>query len=93
MLHIRKVGKDLSGLLPVEGTHWEMVVGTLTDSELLFEILKGIESVRGIELLVIFAVRALDFAIVSGCANTNQLVANAKLTESLFKESFSVYAA
>ena len=80
MLHIRKIGKDLSRLLPVEGTHGKIVVGTLTDSELLFEILKGIEAVRGIELLVIFAVRALNFTIVSRRADTNQLVPNSELS-------------
>ena len=80
MLHIGKVGKDLSRHLPVEGTHGEMVVGTLTNSELLFEIIKGIEAVRGIKLLVIFAVRALNLTIVSRCADTNQLVPNSELS-------------
>ena len=70
-----------------------MVVNTFSDSKLLFEIIKGIKTVRGIELLVILAVRALYLTVVPGCANTNEFVTNAELTERLFKKCFSVGAA
>ena len=78
--------------MPVEGTHGEMVVGTFSDSKLLFEIFKGIESVRRIELLVIFAVRALNLAVVPRCTDADQLVANSELSQCLFKKRFSVCA-
>ena len=45
VLHIGKRGKDLLGRFPVEGSHGEMIVGTLPDSQLFLEVLEGIELV------------------------------------------------
>ena len=93
MLHSRESGKGLRGRAPVEGTHGEMVVSAFTDSELLFEVIKGIETVRSIELLIVFSVRPLDLAVVPRGKNSNELVPDAKLAQRLFKKRFSVGAA
>lgn len=55
------------------------------NSKLLLEIKKRIESMRSIEIFIIFTVRTLDFAIVSGCKRLNELVANAKFLQFHFK--------
>ena len=54
MLHIRKRIKDIFGGHPVEGSHGESVIVSLSDSKLFGKVIKGIESVAGIELLIIF---------------------------------------
>ena len=48
VLHDRESGKRLRGRAPVEGPHGEMVVSAFADRELLFEVIKGIETVRSI---------------------------------------------
>ena len=80
MLHIWESGKGLSGRAPVEGTHGEMVVSAFADSELLFEVIKGIKAVRSIELLVVLSVRPFYLAIVPRGKNANEFVPDAKLT-------------
>ena len=70
-----------------------MVVSAFTDGELLFEIIKGIETVRSIEFLIVFSMRSLDLAVVSRRENTDQFVPDAKLAQRLFKERFPVGAA
>ena len=93
MLHIRERGKDLRRGAPVEGAHGKVVVSAFPDSELLFEIIKGIKTVRSIEFFIVFSMRSLNFTVVARGTNANQLVPDAKLTERLFKERFSVGAA
>ena len=93
MLHNRESGKSLRGRAPIEGPHGEMVVSALTDRELLFEIIKGIETVRSIELFVVFSVRPLDLAVVPRGKNSNEFVPDAKLAQRLFKKRFSVGSA
>ena len=44
------------------------------NSELLLEISERIELVSSVEILVVLAVRTLDFAVVSRCKRTNELV-------------------
>ena len=80
VLHIGERGKGLNGRAPVEGTHGKMIVSAFTDSELLFEIIKGIEAVRGIEFFVVLAVRSLHLAIVPRRIRANEFVTNAKLS-------------
>ena len=93
VLHIRESGKGLSRRAPVEGTHGEMVVSAFTDGELLFEVIKGIETVRSIELLVVLSVRSFHLAIVPWRVNSDQLVPDPKLAQRLFKKRFSAGAA
>ena len=74
MLQRRERGKDLSRRVPIQGTHGEMVVRFFSDSELLFEIIERIETMRSIEFLVIFSVRTLNLAVVPWSTDTDQLV-------------------
>ena len=62
-----------------------MIILSAVNSKLLLEIKKRIESMRSIEIFIIFTVRTLDFAIVSGCKRLNELVANAKFLQFHFK--------
>ena len=65
MLHIGKRRKDLLGRVPVERTHREIVVFSVPDGKLFLEVLKGIELVRSIEILIVFAVATLDLTVVT----------------------------
>ena len=56
------------------------------DSQLGLEILKAVKPVGGIELFVILAVAALDFAIVPGCIWADEFVTDAKTLKFPFKE-------
>lgn len=56
-----------------------MVVRAFTDSELLFEVIKGIETVRGIEFFVVLSVRSFHLAIVPRRIRANEFMTNAKL--------------
>ena len=85
MLHIRERGKDLSRGKPVEGTHGEKIVLSVPDSKLLLEILEGIEAVRSVEILVVLAVAAFNFTVVSGSIGADQLVTNTQLLQCFLK--------
>ena len=67
MLHIRERKKNVLRRLPVERSHREVVILTLSDSELLFKIGKAIEFVASIELLVIFPVAAFYLSVMLRC--------------------------
>ena len=62
---------------PVKRPHREMVVSPFANGKLLFEIIEGVETVRGIELLIVFSVAALYFAVVSWCVRTDKFMTNA----------------
>lgn len=55
-----------------------MIIGTLSDSKLLLEILKEVKLVRSIKFFIILSAAALDLAVVSGGVRTDQLVSDAK---------------
>ena len=55
-----------------------MIIDSLTDSQLLLEVLERVEAVRCVKLHVVFAVATLDLAVVSGGVRSNQLVPDAK---------------
>ena len=76
--------------MPAEGTHREVIVFSVPDSELLLVVVKGKELVVGIEVFIVLAVAALDLAVVSGSERFNTLVLYAVLFESDFKESLLV---
>ena len=63
-----------------------MIICSLTECELLLEVLKRVEPVRSMELLVIFSVAALNFSIMSWCIGLNQFVANTELFQRVLKE-------
>ena len=86
MLHIRKRIKDIFGGHPVEGSHGESVIASLSDSKLFGKVIKGIEGVAGIELLIIFSVAAFYFTIVTGCKGFDFLVPDAEFSQCFLKE-------
>ena len=63
-----------------------MVVCSLTNCELLFEILERVEAVGSVEFLVILSVTTLNFAVMSWCIRLNQLVPNTELRQCVLKE-------
>ena len=65
--------------LPVKRTHREIVIGSFPYGKLLFEIFKGIESVRSVKLFIVFAVTAFHLAIMPGSIWANELMPDAKL--------------
>ena len=58
--------------------------------ELLCEIVQRIEGVARVEPLLILAVAALYLAVVARCVRTDQLMPDAKLGGSFFKQSRQV---
>ena len=86
VLHIRKRIKNIFGSHPVEWSHGESVIASLSDSKLFGKVIKGIEGVAGIELLIIFSVAAFYFTIVTGCKGFDFLVPNAEFRKRFLKE-------
>ena len=86
VLHIGIRKKDVFGRLPVEWSHREVVVLTLSDSQLLFEIFKRIELPHSIELLIILSVTALHLAVVPGRKRPDQLMPDSQLLQCAFKQ-------
>ena len=74
VLHFWKRIKDDLRRLPVEGSHWEIIILPLPYSELFFEVGKGIKLVGSIEFLIILAVATLHLAVVSWCKRADQFV-------------------
>ena len=81
---------ELERRKPFKRPHREVVGAAVVDSKLLCEVIQGKESVRRIEALLILAVAALHFAVVTRCIGANQLVADTQLGGSRLKESGSV---
>ena len=71
--------------LPIEWSHGEVIILTLSDSELLFKVGKTVEFMAGIELLVILPVAAFYLSVMPGCVRFNQLVPDTELIQCLFK--------
>ena len=86
MLHIRKRIKDIFGGHPVEGSHGESVIASLSDSKLFGKVIKGIEGVAGVELLIILSVASFYFAVVARCKGFDFLVPDSELGKCFFKE-------
>ena len=56
------------------------------DSELLCEVVQGIERVAGVEPFLVLAVAAFHLAVVARCIRTNELMPDAKFGSRLFKQ-------
>ena len=78
--------QNLFWRLPTKRTHRKGVILSAVNSQLLFEIIEGIELMRGIKVFVIFAVRALNLTIVSRSEGTNELVLYTTLFERTLKQ-------
>ena len=49
------------------------------DSELLGEVIEGVETVTGVKALLVLPVASLDLAVVARCGGTDELVADPQL--------------
>ncbi len=65
---------------------------TLADSELLFKVIKTVETVGGIEFFVVLTMRAFHLAVVARGIGTDQLVTDTKALELKLKQSGFVIA-
>ena len=87
VLHRRKSAQGLFWRAPVKGSHREIVVLSLPLCKLSLEILKRIEGMRRIKLLVVLAVAALYFSIVSGGKWLNKFVLDSQVIKGFLKQS------
>ena len=72
--------------MPIQGTHGEIVVASEMNGKLLFEVLKGMESVGRIEVFIVLPVGTLHFAVVSRRVWTDELMPYPQLFEARLKE-------
>ena len=86
VLHIREREKDLFRREPIERTHGKIVVFSAVNSKLLFKVIKRVECVGSIEVFVIFAVRALNLAVVPRRVWLDELVPYPTLFEARLKQ-------
>ena len=97
---VRKRRKSLFRREPAEWTHGEVIVRThgevivlsVPDSKLPLEVAEGKELVIGIKVFIVFAMAALDLAVVPGRERLNAFVLNTKLIQRYFKERFLICA-
>ena len=61
---------------PAKRPHREVVGATVMDSELLGEVIEGVETVTGVKALLVLPVASLDLAVVARCVGTDELVAD-----------------
>ena len=85
-LQIWERKKDIIRGLPVERTHGKIIILPLTNGKLLHKIIKGIKTMRGIELFVVFSVAAFNFAVMSWCKRFNLLMSDTELIKRFLKE-------
>ena len=63
-----------------------MVVSSFTNGKLSFEIIERVETMRGVEFLIVFSVAALYFAVVPWRVRTDEFMANAHTFQFQFKQ-------
>ena len=89
---VRKRRKSLFRREPAERTHGEVIVLSVPDSKLPLEVAEGKELVIGIKVFIVFAMAALDLAVVPGSEGLDTFVLNTKLIQRYFKERFLICA-
>ena len=62
--------------MPVKRTHREIIIFSIPDSKLFLVVVEREKLVGGIEILIIFAVAALDLAVVPGRIGLDELMLN-----------------
>ena len=72
--------------MPIQRAHGEVVVVSEMNGKLLFEILKGMEAVRRIEVFVVLSVRTFHLAVVPRRVGADELVPYPQLFEARLKE-------
>ena len=81
---------ELVGRKPVKRPHGQVVGTAIVDSKLLCEIVQRIEGMAGIKAFLILAMAALDFVVMARGIRMNELVPNAQLGSSLFKQCWQI---
>ena len=71
---------------PIKRAHGEIIVFSAVNSKLLFKVIKRVECVSGIKIFIIFAVRALNLAVVSRRVWPDQFVPYPTLFEARLKQ-------
>ena len=73
--------------MPIERTHWEIIILALPYSKLFLKVGKGIKLMGSVEFLIIFAVATLHLAVVSWSERLDLFVADAELCQCFLEES------
>ena len=81
---------ELQGRKPAKGPHREVIRTAIMDSKLLGEVIQGIKAVTGVKALLVLPVAALYFAVMSRRIGADELMTDAKLGGSGFKQSGDV---
>ena len=61
---------------PVKRSHREVVGAAVMGSELLGEVIEGVETVTGVKALLVLPVASFHLAVVARCVGTDELVAD-----------------
>ena len=77
--------------MPFKGAHGKCVISSVPDFELVFEVIKRIELMIGVEILIVFSMASFNLAVMSGRVWFNQLVFNAELFQCRLKECLFVW--
>ena len=85
-----KRDKASKGGEPVERTHGEIVVLALPEGKLRREVGEREEPVRSVEFLIVFAVTALNLAVVAGSVRPYEFVLDAEFGKGFLKERRTV---
>ena len=81
---------ELQGRKPAKGPHREVIRTTIMDSKLLGEVVQGIKAVTGVKVLLVLPVATLYFAVMSRRIGADELMTDAQLGGSGFKQSGDV---
>ena len=85
-----KRDKASKGGEPVERTHGEIVVLALPEGKLRREVGEREEPVRSVEFLIVFAVTALNLAVVAGSVRPYEFVLDTEFGKGFLKERRTV---
>ena len=72
--------------MPIERTHWEIIILALPYSKLFLKVGKGIKLMGSVEFLIIFAVATLHLAVVSWSERLDLFAADAELCQCFLKK-------
>ena len=92
-LQRRKRKKEVARRLPVERTHWEIIILPLTNGKLFHKIVKRIETMRSIEFLVVFSVTAFYLAVMSRSERPDLFMLDTKLFKRFLEERRRLFLA
>lgn len=71
---------------PVKRTHGKVIVFPKVNGELFFEVVEWVERMSCVKILIILAGWALNFAVVTRCERSDQLMHDLSLFERALKE-------